>query len=66
VGPILLNIRKHRKYSWAVGICWTGIFEKRNPRKYSWPVGVCGRDTFKNKSAQKLFLASGNMLDRYF
>jgi hypothetical protein len=31
VGQILLNIRKHRKYSLPVGICWTGIFEKKKP-----------------------------------
>jgi hypothetical protein len=56
----LENILGQWKYAGQV------LLKIRKSRKYSWPVGVCGRDTFKNKSAQKLFLASGNMLDRYF
>jgi hypothetical protein len=46
---------------------WDRYFKKiRKPIKYYWPVGICGTDTFKIKNAKKIFLASGNMLDRYF
>jgi hypothetical protein len=50
-----LKKRNPRKYSWPVGICWTGTLKIGITRKYFLPVGICETDTFKKKYPSNIF-----------